>query len=145
MATIATSATTWTAREAVTGEYALKVLAYTDCIKSTVERAKEPGFDESGWDKLAALLDTDAFERVGNDKAAMGWEVYRGLLMQWATTTDFWAEFHRISEAGNRVFLELTEHNCPRGHPETVVNSCTVYQFDDAGKLVHLDIYLQHD
>lgn len=137
--------TTWTDRAAVTGEYARKVLAYTDCIKQTVERAKEPGFDDSGWDQLAAMLDTATFRRVGNDKADMGWDVYRKLLTMWATTTDFWAEFHRVSEAGNRVFLELTEHNHPRGGEETVVNSCTVYQFDAAGKLVHLDIYLQHD
>ncbi|MDE8651575.1 hypothetical protein [Novosphingobium album (ex Liu et al. 2023)] len=136
---------TWTDRTAVTGEYARKVLDYTDCIKRTVDRAKEPGFDESGWDELAALLDTARFERVGNDRVAMGWDVYRGLLMQWGTTTDFWAEFHRVSEAGRRVFLELTEHNTPRGGAESVVNSCTVYQFDEAGKLVHLDIYLQHD
>jgi hypothetical protein len=139
------SSGTWTDRAAVTGEYALKVLAYTDCIKRTVERAKEPGFDESGWDELAALLDTAAFRRVGNDKADMDWDVYRGLLTQWATTTDFWAEFHRISQIGNRVYLELTEHNTPRGGAESVVNSCTVYQFSGSGKLVHLDIYLQHD
>lgn len=135
----------WTDRDAVSGEFARKVLAYVDCIKRTVEKAKQPGFTESGWDELAAMVDTAKFRRVGNDKADMGWEVYRGLLMKWGTTTDFWAEFHRVSEAGNRVFLELTEHNHPRGGVETVVNSCTVYQFDDAGKLVHLDIYLQHD
>ncbi len=139
------SAGMWTDRATVTGECALKVLAYTDCIKRTVESAKEPGFDDSGWDELAALLDTAAFRRVGNDKADMDWKVYRGLLTQWATTTDFWAELHRISQIGNRVYLELTEHNTPRGGAESVVNSCTVYQFDDAGKLVHLDIYLQHD
>ncbi|MDD3800527.1 MAG: nuclear transport factor 2 family protein [Novosphingobium sp.] len=139
------TASTWTDRDAVTGEYALKVLAYTDCIKRTVEKAKEPGFDETGWDELAAMLDTAKFRRVGNDKVDMGWDVYRKLLMMWATTTDFRAEFHRISEVGDRVFLELTEHNHPRGGTETVVNSCTVYQFDEAGKLVHLDIYLQHD
>mgnify|MGYP001767414616 CR=1 FL=1 len=139
------STSSWTDRKAVTGEYARKVLAYTDCIKRTVDRAKEPGFAESGWDELAAMLDTAAFRRVGNDKADMGWEVYRNLLTLWATTTDFRAEFHRISEAGDRVFLELTEYNHPRGGEETVVNSCTVYQFDAAGRLVHLDIYLQHD
>jgi hypothetical protein len=143
--TIATLETSWTDRSAVTGEYARKVLAYTDCIKRTVDAAKTQGFDERGWDALAALLDTEKFERVGNDKVAMGWEVYRGLLTKWATTTDFWAEFHRVSEAGNRVFLELTEHNTPHGGAESVVNSCTVYQFDGAGKLVHLDIYLQHE
>lgn len=136
---------TWTDRDAVTGPFARKVLAYTDCIKRTVESAKAPGFDESGWAELTAMLDTARFRRVGNDKVDMGWEVYRKLLTMWAVSTDFWAEFHRISEVGNRVFLELTEHNCPRGGSETVVNSCTVYQFDDAGKLVHLDIYLQHD
>lgn len=136
---------TWTDRAAVTGEYAKKVLAYTDCIKRTVERAKQPGFDESGWGELAGLLDTARFRRVGNDKADMGWDVYIDLLTKWGTTTDFRSDFHRISEAGNRVFLELTEYNHPRGGTETVVNSCTVYQFDDAGKLVHLDIYLQHD
>lgn len=135
----------WTDRAAVTGEYALKVLGYTDCIKRTVEKAKEPGFDASGWNELAAMLDIARFRRVGNDKAEMGWEVYRKLLSMWATATDFWAEFHRISQIGDRVYLELTEHNTPRGGTESVVNSCTVYQFDEAGKLVHLDIYLQHD
>lgn len=144
MATVTTEST-WTDRDAVTGRYALKVLEYTDTIKRTVDAAKDPGFTEAGWDDLAALLDTASFRRVGNDKVDMGWDVYRGLLTMWGTTTDFWSEFHRISEAGNRVFLELTEHNTPRGGAESVVNSCTVYQFDDAGKLVHLGIYLQHD
>lgn len=137
--------TTWTDRTAVTGRHALKVLDYTDTIKRTVDRAKAPGFDESGWDDLASLLDITNFVRVGNDKVAMGWDVYRGLLMKWATSTDFWAEFHRISEAGNLVFLELTEHNTPRGGAESIVNSLTTYEFDDAGKLVRLGIYLQHD
>ncbi|MCB2080081.1 MAG: hypothetical protein KDE55_20595 [Novosphingobium sp.] len=140
-----TAGLTWTDRTAVTGRLALKVLEYTDCIKRTVDRAKEPGFNESSWDELAALLDTGVFQRVGNDKVAMGWDVYLGLLMQWATKTDFWAEFHRVSEVGNLVFLELTEHNTMRGQPESVVNSLTTYEFDDKRKLVRLGILLQHD
>jgi len=135
----------WTDRDAVTGRYALKCLEYTDCIKRTVDAAKQPGFDETGWGELAALLDTSQFVRVGNDKVKMGWEVYRGLLMQWATTTDFWAEFHRISQVGNLVFLELTEHNTPRGGVESVVNSLTTYEYDEQGRLVKLGIFLQHD
>ena len=132
-------------KTAVTGTYARKVLQYGEIIERTVRAAKEPGFTEAGWDELASLLDVGKFERVGNDRVAMGWEVYRSLLTMWATTTDFWSEFHRISEVGNLVFLELTEHNTPRGGAESVVNSCTLYEFDEAGKLVHLDIYLQHD
>jgi hypothetical protein len=132
-------------KAAVTGTYARKVLQYGEIIERTVRAAKEPGFTEAGWDELASLLDTVKFERVGNDKAAMGWDVYRGLLMKWATTTDFWSEFHRISEVGNLVILELTEHNTSHWGTESVVNSCTLYEFDEAAKLVHLDIYLQHE
>jgi hypothetical protein len=127
------------------GPLARKVLEYGDVMERTVVAAKQPGFTEAGWDELAGLMDTAKFQRVGNDKAVMGWDVYRGLLTGWATTTDFWAQFHRISEVGNVVFLELTEHNTPRGGAESVVNSMSVYEYDDAGKLVHLDIYLQHD
>ena len=67
--------------------------------------AKEPGFNDSGWDELTALIDVAKFERVGNDKAVMGWEVYRALLNSWAGGTDFWSQFRRISEVGNVVFL----------------------------------------
>jgi hypothetical protein len=132
-------------KTAVTGAYARKVLEYGEIIERTVRAAKEPGFTEAGWNELAGLLDVAKFERVGNDKVAMDWAIYRGLLTRWATTTDFWSEFRRISEVGNLVFLELTEHNTPRGGAESVVNSCTLYEFDEAGMLVHLDIYLQHE
>jgi hypothetical protein len=143
MATIATELTTRD-KPAVTGPLSRKVMDYGDIIERTVQTAKRPGFTEAGWNELAALLDTTNFQRVGNDKVAMGWDVYRGLLTKWAMTTDFHSEFRRISEVGNLVFLELTEHNIPRGGTESVVNSLSLYEFDDAGKLVHLDIYLQH-
>lgn len=137
---------TWTDRAVVDSPLALKVLDYVDTIKRIVVSAKEPGFDaEAGWAALEAMLDVDRFERVGNDKAVMGWAVYRDLLNRWGGTTDYWDEFHRISEVGDSVFLELTEHNTPKGGAESVVNSMSVYRFDDAGRLVHLDIYLQHD
>lgn len=134
----------WTDEDAVTGRFARKVLEFIDTISRTAEAAKEPGFTEAGWDDLAALIDIDRFERVGNDAARMGWDVYRELLTAWATTTDFSCEFHRISEVGNLVFLELTEHNRPRAGEESVVKSCTTYEFGYNGKLERLCIFLQH-
>jgi len=131
---------------AVTGPLSRKVLQYGETIEAIVRAAKEPGFsEETGWADLEALIDTAKFRRVGNDKADMGWPVYRELLTMWATTTDFRSDFHRISEVGNLVFLELTEYNQPRGGAQSVVNSLSLYEFDESGKLVHLDIYLQHD
>jgi len=141
-----TAGTSWKDPTEVTGALSQKVLLYGEAIERIVKAAKNPGFSaETGWAELEALMDTAKFERVGNDKARMGWPVYRELLTMWATTTDFWSEFHRVSEAGNCVFLELTEHNTPRGGAESIVNSLSLYEFDEAGKLVHLDIYLQHD
>lgn len=145
MATLARELT-WTDESHVDGALAKKVLAYSEAIERIVVSAKDPGFDtEAGWASLEEMLDVSRFERVGNDRAKMGWAVYRDLLNKWGGTTEFWKEFHRISEVGNRVFLELTEHNTPKGGAESVVNSMSVYEFDAAEKLVHLDIYLQHD
>lgn len=131
---------------AVTGPLSRKVMQYGEIVARIVRAAKEPGWSaETGWSELEALIAVDDFERVGNDKARMGWPVYRQLLTGWATTTDFWSEFRRVSEVGNLVFLELVEHNTPRGGAESVVNSLSLYEFDGAGRLRHLDIYLQHD
>lgn len=127
------------------GPLSRRVLEYSDVMERTVETAKQPGFTDAGWAELEALIDLVKFERVGNDKAVMGWPVYRDLLNKWAGTTEFWSQFRRISEVGNAVFLELTEHNTPKGGQESVVNSMSVYDYDDSGKLVRLQIYLQHD
>ena len=129
---------------ATVGPLSAKVLAYGDCIERTVRAAKEPGFALSGWAELEAMLDVERFIRVGNFREVMTWPQYRDMLMQWGATTDFWANFRRISEVGNLVFLELEEHNTPQGGEESVVNSLSLYEFDDAGRLVHLDIYLQY-
>lgn len=126
------------------GPHGQRVLAYGDCIERTVRAAKEPGFTLAGWAELEAMLDVGRFERVGNMMERQTWPEYRDLLTRWAGSTAFWSNFRRITEAGNLVFLELEEHNTPQDGPETVVNSVSVYEFDAAGRLVHLDIYLQH-
>jgi hypothetical protein len=126
------------------GPLSARVLRYTDLIEQTVKAAKQPGFDAGGWAVLGEVVAIDTFQRVGNFLEVMDWAGYVDMLTQWGTTTDFWSRFRRISEAGNVVFLELEEHNTPAGGAETVVNSLSVYEFDDAGKIRHLDIYLQY-
>lgn len=137
------SGLTWTDRDAVTGKFARKVLDYGDCLMGIARHVRETGGGKSSWDELAAMLDTGKFRRTGHDMGVMDWDIYRNLLTMWATASDFRTEFHRISEAGHHVYMELTEYNHPRGGSETVVRTCTVYEFDDADKLVHLGVYLQ--
>ena len=48
----------------------------------------------------------------------------------------------RISEVGDLVYYEVEERH-HRGDDVHVVNSMTVFEFDDDGKIRHLDVYLQ--
>jgi len=122
---------------------AAKVFRYNELIEQVVHAAKSPDFTADGWKVLEEVIDPAKFERVGNFKEVMTWQQYIDMLTAWGTTTEFWSNFRRISTAGNCVFLELEEHNTPRDGAESVVNSLSLYEFDTAGKLVHLDIYLQ--
>ena len=132
------------AARAAAGPLAAKVFRYNELIEQVVAAAKSPDFTAAGWKVLEDVIDPVRFERVGNFKEVMDWPAYIAMLTQWGTTTEFWSNFRRISESGNCVFLELEEHNTPRGGEESVVNSLSVYEFDNSDKLIHLDIYLQY-
>ena len=119
-----------------------KVLDYCLLMKRLVDAAKQPGFSIKSWAPLASLVSADEFERVGNFKEVMNWGNYVGFLTQWAMTSGWECSFKRITENGNVVFLELEERTKVGGY-SSVVNSMSVYEFNNAGKLRHLDIYLQ--
>lgn len=119
-----------------------KVLEYSRLMKRMVDEAKQPGFSEASWAPLAAHADTARFERVGNFKEVMNWQEYVAFLTPWAMHCGWECSFKRVTEAPGLVILELEERSEAGGVTSTV-NSVSVYEFDDAGKLVHLDIYLQ--
>jgi len=104
--------------------------------------AKEPGFSVEGWAPLADLIEVDVFERVGNFKEVMNWTDYVNFLTAWAANADWDCSFKRVTESGSTVFLELEERSTV-GEFKSVVNSLSVYEFNDAGKVTHVDVYLQ--
>ncbi|MFZ2174048.1 MAG: hypothetical protein WAW17_08455 [Rhodococcus sp. (in: high G+C Gram-positive bacteria)] len=118
------------------------VLEYSLLMKRLVDTAKEPGFSAEGWAPLAELVAVDEFERVGNFKEVMNWQEYVGFLTNWATSSEWDGSFKRITEKSGVVFLELEERS-RIGDFSSVVNSVSVYEFDDAGKIRHIDVYLQ--
>jgi hypothetical protein len=129
----------------VVGDYSglsRKVLEYSLLMKQKVDEAKRPGFSVDSWGPLAALVDVERFERVGNFKEVMTWPAYVEFLTRWAQGSDWEGSFKRITEHDNVVLLELEERSRVGEHT-SVVNSMSVYEFNAAGKLVHLDIYLQ--
>ena len=129
----------------VVGDYSglsRKVLEYSLIMKQKVDEAKKPGFSVESWAPLAAFVDTASFRRIGNFKEVMTWPEYVGFLTRWAQGSDWEGSFKRVTEHDNVVFLELEERSRVGDHT-SVVNSVSVYEFNAAGKLAHLDIYLQ--
>ncbi len=121
---------------------ARKVLDYSLVMKRLVDEAKQPGFSLASWAPLAEYVDTAKFERVGNFLEVMTWADYIGFLTGWAMTSEWEGSFKRVTTNGNVVLLELEERSRVGAHT-SLVNSVSVYEFNAAGKLAHLDIYLQ--
>ena len=116
-----------------------KVLEWGLITKRLVDDAKRPGFSIESWAPIKSMVAVDEFERVGNFKEVLRWDDYVAFLTKWAPKADWECSFKRITERPDGVvFLELEERMSG-----AAVNSLSVYEFDDAGKVRHLDIYLQ--
>lgn len=131
--------------EKVIGQYAGRprtVLEYGQTVEQLVKAAKDPGFGPDGWAPLGELVATDEFVRVGNFKEVMNWQEYTSFLSSWAASAQWDCSFKRVTEADGIVFLELEERSAV-GDFNSVVNSMSVYEFDDDGRIRRIDVYLQ--
>jgi hypothetical protein len=72
----------------------------------------------------------------------MNWHDYVDFLTKWASSSDWECSFRRITEVPGLVFLEL-EERVGAGEYASALNSVSVYEFDAAGRILHLDVYLQ--
>ena len=122
-----------------TGPLTTKVLEYDQTVRRLVSTSKA----SSDWAPLAEFVAVDEFERVGTFLEVQNWQQYTEMLTRWASATDsFESTVRRISELRDRVFFEIEERHFRGGHVN-VVNSMTVFEFDEDGKICHLDVYLQ--
>ena len=115
------------------------VLDYTEAIQRLVAGVNAP----ADWEPLAEFVAVDEFERVGTFLEVQDWRQYTEMLTQWASSIDkFDTTVRRITEAPNTVFFEIEERHF-RGGGVHVVNSMTVFEFNEQDKIRHLDVYLQ--
>jgi hypothetical protein len=119
-----------------------RVLEYVDTLQRLVASAKDPGFSPAGWAPLAEFVATDDFQRVGTFLEVMNWQEYTEMLTRWASVTVFETTLLRLSELDGLVYLEIEERH-RRGDNVSVVNSLTVFELDEAGKIRRLRVYLQ--
>jgi hypothetical protein len=119
-----------------------RVLEFTGTVERTVPLAKESGFTKSAWAPLEGLVATDEFERIGIWREVMNWPEYLDFMTTFASAKGFETSVRRITEVPNFVFYEIEERHIKDGKVN-VVNSMNVFEFNDAGKICHMDIYVQ--
>jgi hypothetical protein len=121
---------------------ARKAIDYGLFQKGLMDRAKGvAGYSPDEWQGLKGFV-TDDFQRVGNFKEEMSIDEMIAFLQAWSPTQHWEGSFKRVSECDNVVFLEL-EERIGTGAEQNAVNTISVFQFDGAGKIHRLDVYLQ--
>jgi hypothetical protein len=125
------------------GPLSRAVLGFEATLRRLVKAAREPGFTSAGWAPLSEFVATTEFERVGTRLEVMNWQQYTEFLTQWAAASmGFDTTVRRVSELPGLVYLEIEERHTRPGSV-AVVNSLSVYEFTEDGKIRHLDVYLQ--
>ncbi|MEZ5743805.1 MAG: hypothetical protein R3D89_08775 [Sphingomonadaceae bacterium] len=122
-----------------------KVIEYGEAFEALVAKAKS-GLTDADWAPLEALVDVDNWERLGTflgPAETSSWADYKALVTNYAGNSTWDGTLRHLTEQGNRVIQELTEYNARDG-VTNVSNTVTVFEFNDAGKIVHLDVYVMH-
>lgn len=119
------------------------VLAFTAAQQEVVPRAGLPGFTSADWSPVAEFVDVEAFERVGTRMEVMDWDGFTEMLTRWASHIgSFETTIRRVTELPGLVYFGVEERHA-HGETTTVVNSLTVFEFNDDGKIRRLEVYLQ--
>lgn len=122
-----------------TGPLAEKVLEYVDAIETVVKDATSA----EDFAPVAELVEVDTFERVGTFLEHQDWAAYAEFLAGWASAIDsFESHTRRITEVEGRAFYETEEQHF-HGDSSTVLNTLTIFEFGDTGKIRRLDVFMQ--
>jgi hypothetical protein len=121
------------------GPLTQRVLAYVATMRDLVPTAAAP----EDWAPLEAFVAVDDFERVGTFMEVQDWAGYTGMLTKWGGSIGrFEPVVRRITEVDRLVYYEVEERHF-RGEDPHIVNSLTVFAFDDQDRICHLDVFLQ--
>ena len=125
------------AAERYTG-LARKAIDYGRFQKKIMDRAVDPnsGYTPDEWLGLKEFV-SDDFKRIGTFKEEWTFDEMIKFLQAWAPNAHWEGSFKRVTEVDNVVFLELEERGMH------IVNTISVYEFNDEGKLRHLDVLWQ--
>jgi hypothetical protein len=136
------SATGWQSSDGgdvTPGPLTERVLEFDRVMRELVPGVRTP----ADWEPLTRFIAVEGFERVGAFLEVQDWGEYTEMLTGWATSIDtFETSVRRVAEILNLVYYEIEERH-HRAGKVGVVNTLTVFEFDDDGLVRHLDVFLQ--
>ena len=122
-----------------------KVIEYSEAFARIVQRAKERPLTDADWSEIEQIVNVDTYQRVGvflgPVAEVIDWQKYKHYVSQYAAGTTWEGTLRHVTENPGRVILELQERNAVGGVVD-VSNTVTIYEFDEAEKLRHLDVYI---
>ncbi len=122
-----------------------KVLQYSEAFSIVIEKARTGALTDTDWEPFEQLVDTAGYVRegvfLGPQAEVIDWTTYKRYITQYGGFTLWEGTLRHVTESPNRVILELEERNTSNGVTH-VSNTVTVYEFNEAGKLHHLDVYV---
>ena len=126
------------------------VFTWLEIMERVVNRPKDKDHPATAedWAPLAALMDTAAFDRIGNYGEQTNWNEYVKLLVMWANYGWWKGRIWRIWEIPGFVFCETEERSSKDGPVNengsyNALNSFCVYEFDEHSKVRHIYVYDQ--
>ena len=125
------------------GPLTTQVIDFVNTMKTLVEKGRQPGFTREDWAPMAEFIARDEFVRVGPFHDKLDWDEYEAFLTEWVVTSEGWNPVaKRINEAPGIVYLELDEM-VTDGDTTFPFHSLSIYEFNDAGKICRIDVYMQ--
>jgi hypothetical protein len=105
-------------------------------------QVKQPGFKLGDWAPLAELVAVGEFEWGGPFGEVLNWQEHIEFLTKWAHTVSWKSTLRRVHEWQGVVYLEHEEQTIESDAVE-ITPALTVFEFNKAGKIRHIDVYLQ--
>ena len=121
------------------------VIAYSEAFVQIADKAKLGPLTDADWLSIEQLVDVPNFVRegvfLGPKAEIIDWPTYRSFVTQYGEHISWEGTLRNVTETPGRVILELEERNT-RGGITDVSHTVTIYEFNDADRLVHLDVYV---
>lgn len=106
-------------------------------------RVGRPDFSRDEWTPLLEFVDAERFRRVGTEMEVQDWEQFLDMLTNWASQIQhFDAVVKNTYELPGTVVFEVEERH-RHGDDTMVVNSLSIFEFDDTKRIVGIRVYLQ--